>query len=194
MKKILLSALLSCSVLSAHAALFQYSISFSDVGEANPSPGASGFGTADYDSTLHTLSLSATFSGLQGTTSAAHIHAATAVAGTGSAGVATTTPSLAGFPLGVTSGTYSRTLDLTLSSSWNPSYITAHGGTTAQAELDFTTAIAEGKAYWNIHSSFGPGGEIRGFLTPVPEPGTLALAGLGALGLMARLALRRRSA
>ena len=48
MKKILLSALLSCSVLSAHAALFQYSISFSDVGEANPSPGASGFGTGPF--------------------------------------------------------------------------------------------------------------------------------------------------
>ena len=41
-----------------------------------------------------------------------------------------------------------------------------------------------GKTYWNIHSSTVGGGEIRGFLVPVPEPGALAFAGLAAAGLV----------
>src|SRR5262249_1322826 len=126
------------------------------------------------------------FQGLIGTTTASHIHSATAVPGTGTAGVATTTPTFAGFPLGVTAGTYDNTLDLTLASSYNPSFITANGGTTASAELALAGGIAAGKAYWNIHSTFAPGGEIRGFLLPVPEPATLALLGL------ATLLIRRR--
>ena len=52
------------------------------------------------------------------------------------------------------------------------------------------TAIADGKAYLNLHSTSVPGGEIRTFfqLAPVPEPQTYALmlAGLGVLGWAAR--------
>jgi hypothetical protein len=48
--------------------------------------------------------------------------------------------------------------------------VSAHGGTTAQAEADLFQAIADGKAYLNIHSSTFPGGEIRGFLVPGPVP------------------------
>ena len=80
-----------------------------------------------------------------------HTHSATAVAGTGTAGVATTTPTYTGFPLGVTSGTYDHVYDMTLATSYNPSYVTAHGGTTAQAETDLAAGIAAGKAYLNIH-------------------------------------------
>jgi hypothetical protein len=156
------------------------------------SPGV-GSGTVDYDSTAHTLGLSVTFSGLVGTTTASHIHAPTATPFTGTAGVATTTPSFALFPLGVTSGSFANTLDLTLASSYNPSYVTANGGTTATAEAALAAAMAAGRAYWNIHSSFAPGGEINGFLTPVPEPSTLALAGLGAVGMAARAWNRRRA-
>jgi hypothetical protein len=147
----------------------------------------------NYDDATHFLQLQAVFSGLVGTTTASHIHAATAVAGTGTAGVATTTPSFAGFPLGVTSGSFANTLDLTLASSWNPSFVTANGGTTAGAEAALAAAMAAGRSYWNIHSTTFPGGEIRGFLTAVPEPGTLALAGLGAIGMAARAWNKRRA-
>jgi hypothetical protein len=148
----------------------------------NASPGT-GFATATYDTSAHTLGLNITFSGLLGTTTASHIHAATASPGTGTAGVATTTPYFAGFPLGVTAGVYVNTLDLTQASSWNPSYITANGGTTAGAEAALAAALAGDKAYLNIHTTVVPGGEIRGFLVLVPEPSSLALLSLGGLAL-----------
>jgi len=177
---------------TASATILNYDAFLSGPNEspANASPGT-GFATVDYDNVLHLLHLHVTFSGLTGTTTASHIHAATLTPFAGTAGVATTTPTFAGFPLGVTSGTYDNTLNLTLASSYNPSYVTANGGTTSSAELALTSAIANGQAYLNIHSSTFGGGEIRGFLQAVPEPSSLAL-GIGALCAWA--AKRRRSA
>jgi len=191
MKKILLSALTAGSLMSAQAALLQYSVSLDGPSEspANASPGI-GSGTVNYDDVAHTLQLQVSFSGLTGTTTASHIHAPTASPFSGTANVATTVPSFAGFPLGVTSGSYSDTLDLTSASSYNPAFISANGGTPAGAESALAAAMAGGEAYWNIHSSTFNGGEIRGFLVPVPEPSTLALLGLGAGALVWR---RRRS-
>lgn len=108
---------------------------------ANASPGT-GVGTVVYDPILHTLQLQVTFSGLTGTTTASHIHAATANPFAGTAGVATTTPSFAGFPLGVSSGSFSNTLDLTVASSFNAAYVTANGGTLTSAEAALAAAMA----------------------------------------------------
>src|SRR6266700_790379 len=58
----------------------------------NASPGT-GLVDIDYNDIAHTLHVQVSFSGLLGTTTGSHIHSATAVAGTGTAGVATTTPS-----------------------------------------------------------------------------------------------------
>ena len=176
MKKILLSVLTACGVWSAQSALVQYGVSLSGPNEspANASPGI-GFGTVIYDNASHLLQLQVTFSGLIATntgTMASHIHAATAVPGVGTAGVATQTPSFVGFPLGVTSGSFANTLDLTLASSWNPAFITAHNNSIADSETALANAMAGGQAYWNIHSGAIPGGEIRGFLVPIPEPST----------------------
>jgi hypothetical protein len=148
----------------------------------NASP-ATGFATltinTGFSGVDDSMTLQLSFSGLLGPTTASHIHAATSTPGTGTAGVATTTPYFSGFPIGVTSGSYSNTLDLTLASSYNPSYVTANGGTTAGAETALLAAIAADEAYLNIHSQSFPGGEIRGFLTLVPEPSTYTLLSAG---------------
>jgi hypothetical protein len=193
LKAFFVPILIGIPMVTANAAVLQYDAFLSGPSESPPngSPGT-GFAVVDYDNLAHTLVVDVSFSGLLGTTTASHIHAATAVPGTGTAGVATTTPYFAGFPIGVTSGTFSNILDLTLSSSYNPSYVTANGGTTAGAEVALAAAMAAGEAYLNIHTTVVPGGEIRGFLTLVPEPSGVALVGLG--GAIFAWAARRRTA
>ena len=190
--KNLLSLLIACSVVSANAATLQYSVFLDGPSEPSASLGT-GNGSLTYDNVSHTLELQVTFGGLTGTTTSSHIHAPTATPFSGTAGVATTTPTFAGFPSGVTSGSYSNTLDLTQAGSYNPSFVTANGGTTAGAEAALTSALANGTAYWNIHSSVFPGGEIRGFIVPVPEPSSLALLGLGTVALGAQVWRKRRA-
>lgn len=173
---------------AASADIFVYSLNLSGLNEAPPnaSPGI-GSGTVTWDTTAFTMTVDVSFSGLVGTTTAAHIHGPTAAAGTGTAGVATTTPSFVGFPLGVTSGVHQQVYDMNLSSSYNPSFITNNGGTPASAGLALKAAFDAGRAYYNVHTSAFGGGEIRGFLALVPAPGATSIA-----GLMGLVALRRR--
>src|SRR5260370_41666090 len=119
----------------------------------------------DFDTILNTMHVHVDFPGLLAPTTASHIHGATTIPGTGTAGVATTTPYFAGFPIGVTSGTYDSTLDMTMASSYNPSYVTAHGGTTAGAEAALFASIEAGAAHLNIHTTLYPRGEKPGFLS-----------------------------
>jgi hypothetical protein len=165
-------------------------------GSAESPPNASpGTGTAivQIDTFAHTMRVQISFSGLLGTTLASHIHAATATPGMGNATVATQTPTFGGFPQGVTDGSYDRTFDMSLSSSFNPAFVTAHGGTAASAEAVLFAALAANEAYLNIHTSVVPGGEIRGFLTPVPAPPAVVLVGLGAGCVAAKRYIRRRA-
>ena len=177
--------------MPAQAAVAVYTASLSGGAEAPPnaSPGT-GSAIVTYDDVLHTLRVQVTFSGLLGTTTASHIHAATPTPFTGTAGVATETPTFGGFPLGVSSGTYDNLFNLTLLGSFNAPFVTANGGTAAGAEAALATALNGGTSYLNIHSTRFPGGEIRGFLSPVPEPATWMMMLTGFAG--AGIALRRR--
>jgi len=182
----ILTAVAIVSVLAlcpniAQATTLEFSTILSGLNET-PTPvvtPATGVAFVTLDTTALTMHVIVSFSGLLGTSSASHIHCCGPLGTT--QGVATTTPTFAGFPLGVSSGFYDQTLDMTLASSYNPAFVTLQGGTVAQAQAALFAGIISGQAYLNVHSSLFPGGEIRGQLTPVPEPSSLIalMAGIG---------------
>jgi len=196
-----LTALFALCPAAAHATVSTYTAVLNGASEAPPN-GSPGTGTATviFDDTAFTMEVIASFQGLVAGTTASHIHCCTSAPGTGTAGVATTTPTFPLFPLGVTSGSYDMVFNLLLASSYNPAFVTQEGGTVPQAEMALVNGLAAGTTYFNIHSTTFPGGEIRGFLQPaqetVPEPGTMSLVGIGVLAAArkwARLARSRRA-
>jgi hypothetical protein len=174
---------------AAHGAILVFHADLSGLNENPPNASAgTGLGVFTIDDVLDTMQVDITFSGLTGTTTASHVHCC-APAPT-NVGVATELPFFTGFPTGVHSGSYSHLFDLTNAATYNPAFVASHGGTASGAEAGLLTGMFTHQAYLNIHSTFAPGGEIRGQLTYVPEPGTWALMILG-FGL-AGIALRRR--
>ena len=172
----------------AHLTVFQGTF-------APEAPGATGSGTLmlEYDHDGHTLLIDAVWSGLSGTTTNAHIHCCTASPGSGTAGVALARSDvqpniLPNFPLGITSGSYQKVIDLTSTSNYSNTFLANSGGTAAGAEARLIANLTTQNAYFNIHTSTFGGGEIRAFVTAVPEPSTWIsmLRGLGLVGGIVR--------
>ncbi len=163
------SLLLMFAAEAAFAAVTVYNVTSLNGASESP-PNASlgiGTGTITVDTVAQTMAIDVVFSGLTGATTAAHIHCCTTNASVGTAGVATTTPSFAGFPLGVTSGLFKQTLNMLDVSSYNTAFITANGGTVASAFSALLIGMNAGKSYFNLHTTTSPSGEIRSFLAAV---------------------------
>ena len=165
---------LSLSIcLPASATTFAFMANMSNAGEPTPTSTGTGSASVVFDNAAFTVSVNESFANLVNNATAAHIHCCTAAAFTGSAGVAL---GFTAFP-SAKAGTYINTFTLAPGA-----FGTLLAGTQA------------GKAYVNIHSAAPyTGGEIRGFLVPVPEPETYALM-MGGLGLLALVARRRKAA
>ncbi len=187
-----LSLAAALAVMSTAAGAQTWTASLNGANESPP-VASMGIGSATFTLTGNVLRIQGSFSGLNGLTTASHIHCCTAAPLTGTVGVATTTPTFPGIPLGVSSGVFDFLLDLDAAGSFNPAFITANGGTTAGARARLLAGMNSGSSYLNIHSTTSPGGEIRGFiLTPVPEPSSVLLMGAGMFGLVV-WSVRRKS-
>jgi len=128
-------------------------------------PDRSGTGTADFTLTdTGSFSYSISYSGLSANSTAAHVH--------GPGAVGADAPVIFGLQgtLGAQQGSFAGSVNLT------PTQI---------------TDLNNGLWYVNIHSGNFPVGEIRGQISAVPEPGSVALVA-AAGGLM--LAFRRKRA
>jgi hypothetical protein len=137
-------------------------------GQVSPVPSLSpavGFGTFTLNDAMTMLSFDITFSGLTGPATVLHFHDAPL----GVFGPIVRNFSLAG--LG-TSGEVTGAWSSTDAQPLSPALV---------------NELLAGNIYVDIHSTAFPGEpqpEIRGQLTAVPEPSTLTLLGLGALGLL----------
>jgi hypothetical protein len=174
----------------AQLQIFQGSLNGSQ--ETNPvNTLGTGFGTATYNQGTNMLDVSMSWQNLTGTTTDSHIHCCFTPANRNASvalGFSAT------FPDGVTSGTFNQSYDLLDTSVYTASFLNTFGGGTAAGARDALLAgMTNGTAYFNIHTSFVGSGEIRGDISPVPEPSTWALIGVGAviLGARARKRLRR---
>lgn len=179
-------ALLCGLTAAADAATIKFSTTLGP--EAAGATG-SGYAKVRWDTDLLKLDITTEFSGLTGTTTVAHIHCCTATPGAGTVGVALTPGTLPAFPVGVTGSFYQTSLDLSLPTTFTTTFTNNFGGgTVTGAQAALLQGLMDGQAYFNVHTTAFPGGEIRGFM--VPEP-VLLLLGAGLTGAVARHRLRR---
>lgn len=176
--------------LPANAALLTF---YRDLGPEATGATGTGWARATFDTDAVTMRVEASFEGLSGTTTVAHIHCCTAVPETGTIGVATYPGTFPGFPAGVNAGTYDALFNMMDTASYTAGFINNFGGGTVEGAFAALLAgLDAGRGYFNVHSTTFGGGEIRGFLRPVPEPGALVLLGLGLLAVAVTLRSRRR--
>lgn len=205
MTRLFTLALLALSLLAAapsYAQLERYRATMSGPNEAVPNNSVA-YGMVDLliDRGTWTMKLTVDTRDFSGGEARLHCCTAQALGGTGA--VASMQPSFPGFLdyNNYWTGGYERTFDLNDAATYNADFIGANGGSITAARDVLLAALAQRRAYFNVHSGAYPNGEMRGFLvpTPVPEPGAWAMfaAGMGTIALARRrrkraIALARR--
>ena len=168
----------------AQAAVLTWTTNLSAAQEVAPNISnstATGFGMVQFDDTTNVLTLNLRWQGLTVGARAGHIHCCVASPPGNVAVALDLFGPLAG--LGA-AGSFNIVHDLDLFNPFTSGFTAANGGSALSAMTALAGAMnaGGGRAYYNIHTSTFPGGEIRGNLV-VPEPATLSLL-IGALGLL----------
>jgi hypothetical protein len=183
LKSVAVAAAMLLSAAAASAATQVYSFNLSGLQEvpSNGSP-AAGSMQITIDDTANVISYQFTGFNFIGTFTMAHIHRA--LAGANGPVVYDLVPA-ADYSGPVTFGP-----SISIPNSWA---LLGQNETNMAAGLGALINAAPWNYYVNIHTSAFPGGEIRGQLAPIPEPGTwaLMLGGVAALGWRLR---QRRAA
>lgn len=140
----------------------------------NPPNSSTGTGTATVilDDVTGAGTITVSFSGLSTPVTGSHIHCC--------AGPGANAPVIVPFDA-----------FLTLSADKLSGSLTNFAFTLTAAQI---TAMKNGLTYVNVHTTANRGGEIRGQLNAVPEPGTLLLLGTGLFTVAGRLRKRRKQA
>jgi hypothetical protein len=159
-------ALAAICATPSFAAPITYSATLSGLNESTTNvSAATGFETLSLMGDV--LTINATFSGLAGPATGAHIHCCAPI---GTDAKVAVVYSL--FPKS-TSGTFSQMIDLSTFAFSN-----------GLNETTFLAGLNSGQAYANIHDDQFKGGEIEGQFapTPTPEPSSLLLVATGLVG------------
>jgi hypothetical protein len=171
MLRLLLTALMVCSCTTdAVAHHFRYTAYLTGPAESPPNTsGGAGHVVITLDVDEGIMQVETTFAQLAGTATEAHIHAPTASVGSGTVDSATQLPSFPDFPTGVQQADYDHEFDLLQPDTYSPAFFAASGGITGDALAALVSALDAGKAYFDIHTTAFANGEIRGFLSRVPN-------------------------